>query len=193
MAPPRRPLPDDPDPVAGPLPEEVAPTMTADEPFSRPVPLRMDVPSTAIRLEADAAERAAVAGFLELDRVDRLAVDGHLERTGAGFLVQGIVHAEVLQTCVVTFDPVPARLSLPFRRMLRLGGGDPEPQEVDPLGEDVDELDAAAVDLGVLAVEELSLGLDPYPRSPDADAALARVERPDDGPFAVLAQRRTDA
>jgi hypothetical protein len=52
------------------------------------------------------------------------------------------------------------------------------------------------VDIGAIALEELALALDPYPRAPDADAILAASNAATDDdvearrPFAVLARKR---
>jgi len=64
--------------------------------------------------------------------------------------------------------------------------------EVDPDADDVDYLDGPAVDVGAVAVEELALALEPYPRAPGADEALAalRSDERADHPFAALARRR---
>jgi hypothetical protein len=44
------------------------------------------------------------------------------------------------------------------------------------------------VDLGALATEFFILGVDPYPRSPGAIFEPPQNVKPDEGPFAVLAQ-----
>lgn len=167
--------------------------MTADQPFSRPVPLRMEMPPTTVHERAGADERAAVAALLELVGIDALEIDATIARAGRGFAVDGRVRARVSQSCVVTFDPVPAELEIAVRRALVLDGPMSKELEVDPLGDDVDHLEAPMIDLGAVAVEELSLGLEPYPRAPHADAALEAVATPVDGPFAALARRRGDA
>ena len=43
------------------------------------------------------------------------------------------------------------------------------------------------IDLGVVATEFLILGLDPYPRKPDAVFEAPQDLKPDGGPFAALA------
>lgn len=168
--------------------------MSADQPFSRPVPLRMAMPALRTKAVASDTERVAVADLLGLAALDELELDATVASKDQGFVVDGRVRARVTQACVVTFDPVVAELDLPFRRTLVVGTttAADEP-DVDPLGEDIDYLEAPTVDLGAIAVEELSLGLEPYPRSARADEVLAAVEAPVDGPFATLARRRGGA
>jgi hypothetical protein len=50
-----------------------------------------------------------------------------------------------------------------------------------------EELRNGAVDLGVIAVEFLLLGLDPYPRKPGATFDLPAVGDAEEHPFAALA------
>jgi len=54
---------------------------------------------------------------------------------------------------------------------------------------DVIGYEGGAIDLGEAVAETLALALDPFPRSPDADAALREagvLSEEDAGPFAAL-------
>jgi hypothetical protein len=67
--------------------------------------------------------------------------------------------------------------------------------EIDPEAELPEPLPSSGkLDLGEILAEELSLALDPYPRSPAADRLLAELEARDRGeagsPFGVLASLR---
>ena len=48
------------------------------------------------------------------------------------------------------------------------------------------------IDLGALTAEFLALGLDPYPRKPDADFQLRAIGDPADSPFAALGKLKRD-
>jgi uncharacterized metal-binding protein YceD (DUF177 family) len=99
----------------------------------------------------------------------------------------------VVQACVVTGEPCPARVDerfdLHFLPEGSVSGDDVE------LGEDA--LDAiffsgGAIDLGEAAAETMALALDPFPRSAAAEEALreAGVRREDEvasGAFGALA------
>ena len=88
-----------------------------------------------------------------------------------------------MQTCVVTLDPFPARVEeevdVDFSASEAFRGTPAEDAEMpDPI---VDGM----IDLGGLTAEFLSLGLDPYPRKPDASFAFEGEA--DASPFAALA------
>jgi uncharacterized metal-binding protein YceD (DUF177 family) len=146
---------------------------------------------------ADAAELAAVAAVLAIDGVEALAVEARLETVDGVFRCRGEVRARVVQACVVSGEPVVQDVVAAFERFLVVGAAPAAEAaiDVDPEERDVDYLDAPVVDIGAIAVEELALALDPYPRAPDADAVIAASnEATDDAqarrPFAVLARKR---
>lgn len=167
--------------------------MTAPE-FSRTVKLDTlgEQPRT-MTVAADAEERAALARRFGLVALDRLEAELTLSRRGDEVATHGTLQAAVSQACVASGVPVPANLAVPFDIMFRPQPvpGDAE-QEVE-LGEselDVVFYDRAEVDVGEAVAETLSLNLDPYPRSPEADAILraAGVEREgeeENGPLAA--------
>lgn len=167
---------------------------------------------TIRRLEATEAERAAVARRLDLPAIDSLTAEIAYKTRNRGRVVEvaGHLSADVVQTCVVTLEPLPARIEEDFLTLYvpDLETGD---VEVDPEGAaDVEPLPADGIDLGDLVVQTLSLAIDPYPRAPGVDlpeglgAAAAEpgervAGRPDEGaepapktagPFAALDQLR---
>lgn len=170
--------------------------MTAPE-FSRTV--RVDtlgqVPRS-LAVEADEAERAALAkrfGFVELTR---LSADVDLSRREERVAARGTLRAALTQSCVATGEPVPEEVeeafAIEFRPHPQGAGGEEEIE----LGEgemDVVFFDGAMVDIGEAVAETLSLAVDPYPRSLEAGQALraAGVKSEDEAaadssPFAVL-------
>ena len=161
--------------------------------------LRLDQIRDGDRLDlvADEAERSAVAKRLRLGRIDRFDAHAALSRDGMRVRAQGRLVAAVEQSCVITGDPVPARLDEPFDILFM-----PEPEVARPdeeieLGpEDCDVVfhDGATIDLGGAIADTLALALDPYPRSPGADQALKEagvISEAEASPFAVLARLRT--
>lgn len=125
---------------------------------------------TTRRLEATEAERAAIARRLDLPAIEMLTADIAFKTRNRGRAVEvaGHLSADVVQTCVVTLEPLPARIEEDFLTLFvpDLETGD---VEVDPEGAaDVEPLPATAIDLGELVVQTLSLALDPYPRAPGA-------------------------
>jgi uncharacterized metal-binding protein YceD (DUF177 family) len=164
--------------------------------FSRPV--RIDTLGSGPRplsIEAGEDERKALAKRFGLVSIARLEAHAELVLTGDTVTAIGTLRAEVVQSCVASSEPVEARIEEPFHILFR-----PQPQagpeEEIELGEsdmDVVFYEGAAVDLGEAVAETLALSLDPYPRSPTADAALtaAGVKGEDEaGPFSALAGLR---
>ena len=158
--------------------------------------LRLDQIRDGERLDlvADESERAAIAKRLGLPSVDRLEAHVTLAKTGNVVRASGRLGASLDQNCVVTNDPVPAHIDEPFEMVFM-----PEPAETGPdeeieLGEsdcDVVFYDGAAIDLGTAIADTLALGLDPYPRSAGADAALKEagvLTEEQASPFAALAK-----
>ncbi len=164
--------------------------------FSRPV--RADTLGQAPRalsIGANEKERAALASRFGLLAIDRLSAEARLSRSGEEIRAVGVLSAAVTQSCVATEAPVPEEVEEEFDILFRpqpvASGGEEEIE----LGEgelDVVFYDGASVDLGEAVAETLSLALNPYPRSPEADAALlkAGVKREDEveptGPLAGL-------
>jgi len=121
-------------------------------------------------------------------------------RHGAdGLHVRGRMSATVGQNCVVTLDPLTNEVEedidlvfapplLPVERTAAedeaVEEGSERPQRS---WNGPEPLIGGVVDLGALATEFLILGLDPYPRKPDAVFELPQDVKPDPGPFAVLA------
>jgi uncharacterized metal-binding protein YceD (DUF177 family) len=141
--------------------------------FSRPE--RLDTIGTAPRhvaIEATEAERAALARRFDLVAVDRLAAELDLHREAGGVVVRGRVEGAVTQACVITGDPVAARIDEPLA--LRFVEGQPDAEELELDVDDCDTvpIEGGSIDLGEAAAETMALALDPYPRAPSAEAAL---------------------
>ena len=127
-----------------------------------------------VDVSADAAERRALAERFDLLEVHALRGHGRLERRGAELVLRGWLEADVVQECVVSLEPVPARLRQPVERRYRLGRvSEAERARFEPHGTVVLDDDEAEiepvigreVDLGEAFAEELGLALEPYPRA----------------------------
>lgn len=145
-----------------------------------------------VEATADAAERAALATRFGLIAIDRLAADAEVRSEGEIVFAVGRLKAAVVQACVASGEPVPAEIDERFSlKFVPEADGAGEELELD--AEELDTIDYAggAIDLGEAVAETLALSLDPFPRSPDADAILkaAGVLSEDEvvsGPFAAL-------
>lgn len=169
--------------------------------FSRPVPVdQIGSHETLREIEATPAERHALAERLDLVALDSLTATLRLRRLPDGLVrVSGRFAAEVVQSCVVTLAPVPARCAAEFTALFGeapavadLGAA----VEIDAVGADEPEpILGGAVDLGETVVQELATALDPYPRAPGAkvpDRYSPEGEEEPATPFAALAKLRDE-
>lgn len=161
--------------------------------FSRPVRIdTLDTAPRAMSIAADESERIALARRFGLVEIALLEADAAVSRNGEIVIAEGVLRAEVVQSCVATAKPVPARIEEPFRILFQPPPTAGPDEEIE-LGEgdmDVVFYEGAAIDFGEAVAETLSLGLDPYPRAPGADQALREAgvkDEAESGPFAALA------
>lgn len=167
--------------------------------FSRLITLDGVPPSgTVVRLQASAEECRALAARFELVGLERL--EGEAKVTPADprtvVLVTGRLEADVVQSCVVTFEPVAATVVAEFDRLFSEDVPEEalDEVEIDPEAEIPEPVVGGKLDLGEILAQELSLALDPYPRSPEADRRLAELGGSDadgvKGPFGALSPLR---
>lgn len=137
----------------------------------------------AFHFEATPEERSALARRFELVDLPSLEAEGEIVAFDHGrrARVEGIMRAQVVQTCVVTLVPVPAVVEDSFVRTytsapIRPSG--PEQEIVLDLdAEDPPEpLLGGVVDVGEAVAETLGLALDPYPRAPGAELGEAATD-----------------
>jgi len=149
-----------------------------------------------VDLAADEAERTAICGRLGLEAVDRLDAHATLSRNGAVVRAEGRLADSLIQSCVITRDPIAAHIDEPFELLFMPAPAVSGPDEEIELGAqdcDVVFYDGGAIDLGGAIADTLALTLDPYPRSAAADAALREagvMSEEQASPFAVLAKLR---
>jgi uncharacterized metal-binding protein YceD (DUF177 family) len=147
-------------------------------------------------LDADEAQRSAMAAIAEvLEVISAHASLDVTPKSGGRVHVTGHVRARLGQACVVTLDPIETEINEPIDQMfappeqipalsdLVDDGGEGSDDDVDPL----EPIDGGTIDLGRLATDALFLGIDPYPRKPDAvfDHEITPPD-PKDHPFAAL-------
>lgn len=156
-------------------------------------------------IEASPSERKALAERLGLLAIETLTATARLRRVrGEMIRVEGRLDADVVQTCVVTLDPIPSHVAEEFSALfapdhLLPQGEDAEADivvSVDDSEDDVPEaMPGGRIDLGELVAQHLSLALAPYPRKPGAvfdeiveDDGSEEPKKPN--PFATLAQMK---
>lgn len=158
--------------------------------------LRLDQIRDGERLDlsADEVERRSIAARLDLSSLDRLEAHVSLSGNGPTIRAEGRIAATLEQSCVVTGEPVASHVDEPFSLLFMPGPESAAPDEEIELGEgDCDVLfyDGAEIDLGSAIADTLALGIDPYPRSAGADAALKEagvLSEEQASPFAMLAR-----
>ncbi len=174
------------------------------------LPLRVAALSTRranrFHLRPDAEGRAAIAAELDLVALRKLDFRGALQAEGRqDWRLEGQLGATVVQTCVISAEPVTTRIDLPVTRLFRddptpgpaaQEGGEaemPEDDRIEPLGSEIDP--------GAVMIEALALALPDYPRKPGTalgeDGALvaappgaAPIDEGAAHPFAALAALR---
>jgi uncharacterized metal-binding protein YceD (DUF177 family) len=169
--------------------------------FARVIELRQirELEAFPFAIAPTGSEAAALARLLGVQAVRRLKFAGRLARSAGGaWQLDAELGASVVQTCVVTLEPVTTRIDQPVRRRFvpqhssrsaELVVSPDEDDETEPLEE--------RIDLGLVAIEALALALPPYPRRPGVslDQAFGHLApaRPDESetkPFAALAALR---
>ncbi len=146
-----------------------------------------------IDLVADADERAAVTERLDLASLARLEAHAVLGRQGNTISARGRVKASLEQNCVATGDRLPVHVDeafdLRFIPEPQIAGGD---EEFELSTDELETLfyDGLVIDLGAAIADSIALGLDPYPRSPEAAATLRQagvIPEEEARPYSALA------
>lgn len=152
-----------------------------------------------ITLSARPGDLAPLAEWLGVDRVERFEATVTLRRLASSrFLYEARLEADIVQSCVVSLEPVASHIERRFSRTLHLAPRSPrgrrpieEPPAVLALaaGDDEvpEELESPRFDLAAPLIEELALGIEPYPRAEGvAFQAPEAGEAPKESPFAAL-------
>lgn len=144
--------------------------------FSQKVALaKLSTNAQPVRIEAGEAARAALAQRFGLQSIGRLVADLEVARAGKGARVTGRFQADVVQSCIISGEPLPASvaddINLRFEPDAATPGQEVE-LEADAL--DVLPIDEESIDLAEAVAQSLLLALDPYPRAPDEVLARAR-------------------
>lgn len=149
-------------------------------------------------IQATEAERQALARRFGLVELPALGADVTLSASPGGQVrLDGVLKARVVQSCVVTLEPVPAEIDESFT-LFYAEAAAPTGHSIDlPIEDEAwpEPIVDGAIDIGEAVAQQLAVSLDPYPRAPgaaldqrydaDAEPAPARAN-----PFAELARKR---
>lgn len=154
-------------------------------------------------LVANENEREAIAKFAGFSTVENFGGEFHVAPFGEGGAeIAGHIDADIVQTCVVTLEPVREHIKAPIE--IRFLPEKTQRQDarkelvVDAFEDDPPESFDGFIDLWQLAIEALILHANPFPRSVDADEELAATaenneDTGDGSPFSVLSRFGFDA
>jgi uncharacterized metal-binding protein YceD (DUF177 family) len=136
--------------------------------FSRPVEMaRLGAAPIAYDIAASPAERAALARRFGLLSLDRFEAHVTLHRVAGNMVrMEATLAADLVQTDVVTLDPVPSQVADAFALLFAAEASDA--RALDPEAELVEPMVDGRIDIGEAVAQQLSLAIDPYPRSPAA-------------------------
>lgn len=156
----------------------------------------IDTPAAGLTREREAteSERQAIAGALGLLALNRLFARYRIEAlAGGGFRLSGKISANADQACVVTLEPVKARIEEPFSvelwPHLEVGGSEEEARAL--AAPEVEKFERGIIPAGRIIFETLASSLDPYPRREGAEFNWQdpHADEPEKAsPFAVLSK-----
>lgn len=159
-----------------------------------------------VKIAADEREREGLARLWQVDRVLGLSAELQINRWKKdGVRIRGALDADIVQSCVVTLEPVPSHLHEEIdqifvpegSKLARLVTDADGAMYLDPEGPDApDMFTGDEIDAGAVVAEFAALAIEPYPRKAGIDFD-GHVE--DDGtadkkpnPFAVLKDWKKD-
>jgi len=163
-----------------------------------------DIPERGLEQRRDATdeERVELARELDVPACDGLSVAYEIKGLGKGhYRLSGTLDAKITQSCVVTLDPVPARISETFS--VELAPATELEEEPSVAGDrvvsaipDIEPIEDGRIDLGSIVFGVLSSALPPYPRKEDAAFEWVDPKIESDAeaskPFAALAKLKPD-
>lgn len=182
----------------GPKPSQVTPSQLPPPPWSVLVPVA-EIPDVGLSqtIEARPEQRKAMAELGGLPDIAAVKAELRLLPVRGGTVhVTGRVTGRVTQVCVVSLDAfeneidedvdvvfAPPSQIRELAESMEEDDGESDDERPDP----PEPIENGEIDLGKLATDALFLGLDVYPRKPDA-VFENRVEAPDpaEHPFAAL-------
>jgi uncharacterized metal-binding protein YceD (DUF177 family) len=141
----------------------------SDFPIAQPYELgRLGQADDVIVIAPGDEERARIAQWAGIDALDSFRAKIGLRKvTPTRFSLDVALAADIVQSCVVTLEPVKSHVESSFTRDLFLTQTKSLDIDVAPVDEDGrEEIASPHYDLAVPVLEELALLIDPYPRCP---------------------------
>ena len=145
-----------------------------------------------IAIQPSPEQRSRIAEWAGLDGVESFAAAVTLRRSSANrFAYEAELNADIVQTCVVTLEPVRSHMALNISRALHLTkflvrAKFAEHELAPATDEAPEEIQDSHYDLAGPLLEEFTLAIDPYPRCPGVAFEVPDDEDGRESPFAVL-------
>jgi uncharacterized metal-binding protein YceD (DUF177 family) len=179
--------------------------MTSGLPLSHVYNLaRLGQSGDTVSFSATQEERAAIARWSGVSAIEAFSAKADLRKLSPSrFALDLTLTANVVQSCVLTLEPVPAHIERRFARELHFAGP-VRREEAPPLeseavvtpdeDEPPEEITSLHYDLAGPVLEEYVLALEPYPRAKGAEFGLkpGPDDRPE-SPFAALKNLKSGA
>lgn len=166
--------------------------MTAPE-LGRPIKLRA-IKEEPILIEADEAERAALARRFGISSIESLHAEVSLDPEGDKVAAKGRLRAAITQACAISGEDFPVMVDEALD-LVFVPAQDVETatydEEIELDGNELDEIEyeGDSFDLGEAIAQSLALAIDPYAEGPNADAArIAAGIVTDEAPRGPLAE-----
>lgn len=139
---------------------------------------------TPLALRPDAARMAELAQALGLVGLRKLSLTGQLAPIGTqDWRLTARLGATVVQSCVVTLEPVTTRIDIDVVRSYLRDYEEVDAPEIEMPEDDSVEPLGVWIDPAVVMEEELALALPPYPRKDTAGPVTLRVTEPGKTPM----------
>ena len=155
--------------------------------------------ATFFKLVPDAEMLKKLTGDLDLVDLRKVRFEGEIKARGKrDWVVKGTLGATVVQSCVVSLEPVTTRIEAQIERLFLANFEAPTGEEHEMTDEDSTDPLGEEIELDEILFEELGLNLPLYPRAENADVGESVFAEPgitpmrdeDTRPFAGLAGLR---
>ena len=170
--------------------------MSLEPEFSRVVRLGdIGRNGTNRKIHAEKVERDALTRRFDLLFLEQLSANLNLRKSRDGdlLIVDGQILAKAIQVCIVTLDPVRTEIKENIKEKFAFSKEIPTKIDISVVEGDIfDEfISGEIIDIGELVAQCLSILIDPYPRTRDAEfkalsTVVETVESP--GPFSMLSE-----
>jgi uncharacterized metal-binding protein YceD (DUF177 family) len=174
--------------------------MSEEFPISQAIELgRLSQAGEEVTIAPSSDDLMRIARWADVDAVESLDAKIDIQTISpTRFALYAELNADIVQSCVVTLDPVRSHIERAFTRELLLSAAaqrGPKDSEIEvaPVDEDGrEEIASLRYDLAVPVLEELALAIDPYPRAPGVTFEPPKDDADSpDRPFAALKRLKT--